>query len=82
MFEYAKGVFCQCAAFFHDVRFLFHPLFVTIDDHFMFPTVNLFDNGFFAQTLLAKRALATIRGLAFITRQSFTVFLMRFAAGG
>jgi hypothetical protein len=37
---------------FHDARFLFHPLFVVFDDRFMFPAVDLFDNGFFAQTLL------------------------------
>ena len=48
MLEDTKGVFRQRAAFFHDARFLFHPLFVAINDRFMFPTLDLFDSRFFA----------------------------------
>jgi len=46
--EDTKGVFSQRAAFFHDARFLFHPLFVAVNNRFMFPAMDLFNSRFFA----------------------------------
>jgi len=51
MFEYAKRMLGQCAAFFHDARLLSQPLSVAFDDGFVLPALDLFDAGFFAQTL-------------------------------
>jgi hypothetical protein len=82
VFECAKGVFNQCATFFHNAWLLFHPLFVTLDDGFMFPALDLPNGGFFAQTLLTVRTLASIRNLALVAHQPFAVFWVRFAAGG
>jgi len=41
-------VFSQCAAFFHGARFLFQSLLMAFDHGFVFPTLDLFDGGFFA----------------------------------
>ena len=81
VFECAEGVFDQCATLFHDAWFLRHALFVAVNHRFVFPAVELFDAGFFGQTVLGKWALATIGGFALLAGDGFAVCLV-FAASG
>jgi hypothetical protein len=73
-------MFDQCATLFHDAWFLRHPLFVAFNHGFVFPAVELFDVGFFGQTVFGKLAWAAIGGFALVAGVVLAVFLL-FSAG-
>ena len=51
-----KGVFDQCAALFHALWILCHAFLVAFNHGFVLPAVELFDAGFFGQTVFGKWA--------------------------